>query len=48
MRLIITSLLGLVAYRMGLRIVEENSRVRGRRVHPAPSPQVGVDVSART
>lgn len=50
------ALAGYAAYRLGRRLVEENSvkdkavskTTRGRKVHRAPSPHIGVDVSAKT
>jgi hypothetical protein len=47
------ALAGYVAYRIGRRLMEENSGNRPayqktRKVHRSPLPEIGVDVSART
>ena len=45
MRVLLAALLSFAAYRIALRIVEEND---GSGVQRAPPSEVGVDVSVRT
>ena len=45
LKLMVTAVIGLAAFYFGQRIIDENRY--GKKIHSAPSPDVGVDVSVR-